>query len=86
MIETLFFIGGTMLGFGISWISFKSGSSNAHQAYDIVYSVPDTSEPAQSEPKIDQTQTELYDWDTYTSSSKWKQFEEDEDNLDEKPN
>ncbi len=85
MVETLFFIGGTMLGFGISWISFKSGSKNAHQAYDVIYSMPEpANEPEES--KTDLNQSELYDWDEYNSSVKWQQFEKDDDNLDEKPN
>ena len=87
MIETLFFTGGIILGFGISWASFKIGSNNTHQAYDVIYSVP---EPPTTETPGNETQGtphgETYDWDTYMTSSKWSRFEDEEDDLDEKPN
>tara|TARA_R100001129_G_scaffold24878_1_gene16174 strand:- start:4530 stop:4784 length:255 start_codon:yes stop_codon:yes gene_type:complete len=84
MVETLFFIGGTLLGFLICSISFKSGSKSVHQAYDIIYTTPGPQESEEDEPKL--TQDELYDWQEYNSSIKWQEFEEDDDNLEEKPN
>ena len=85
MIETIFFISGTLIGFIISLISFKSGSKNTHQAYDIIYTAPDldAQESDQNEPKL--TQEELYNWEEYNNSSKWSQFEEDDNNLEDKP-
>ena len=86
MIETIFFISGTLIGFTMSYLSFKSGSNTAHKAYDIIYTAPelDAQESEENEPKL--TQDELYNWDEYNSSVKWSQFEEDDENLDEQPN
>jgi hypothetical protein len=86
MIETIFFISGTLIGFGISYLSFKSGSKTTHQAYDVIYTTPDldAQESEENEPKL--TQEELYDWNEYNSSIKFQEFEEDEDNLEDKPN
>ena len=84
MVEVLIFAGGIISGFIISLLSFKSGSKNAHQAYDIIYTTPTPQEVDGEEPQL--TQEELYDWDNYSVRMKYQEFEKDEDNLDEKPN
>ena len=85
--ETIFFIAGTLLGSLISHIAFKYGSSNTHQAYEVVYTpVPEPTESDEEGTKSTQLDTQIYDWDQYSSEYKWQKFEKDDSNPDEKPN
>ena len=88
MVETLFFIGGTITGFILSWASFNSGSNSTHQAYDIVYQYPEIEDEPKDGEKAQRTydSDSNYNWSEYESSYKYLKFEEDEDDLDEKPN
>jgi len=81
---TLFFIAGTVLGSVITHYAFRSGSNQAHQAYEVIYTTPEEPKKDQEEDETKLT-SQMYDWDEYDSSTRFQQFEED-DNLNEEPN
>ena len=83
MIETIFFICGTVIGFGISFLSYKTGSRSAHEAYEVINTTPPEK---QDEPTKTNSTSESYDWDEYSTAMKHEKLNIDEDNLEEKPN
>tara|TARA_Y100001963_G_scaffold130328_1_gene186496 strand:+ start:805 stop:1059 length:255 start_codon:yes stop_codon:yes gene_type:complete len=84
MTEVILFIGGSVFGMVLTLIASKSGSRNAHQAYDIIYTPPEQQDLDGTEPTL--TGQQLYDWDEYNSGIRFQEFEKDDDDLEKKPN